>query len=225
MQNYNHFGLLVNQNESFVNLTQPVSELHSVQTYVAKDGKFNLTRTDKANGYFKLLNKDLSKNKEEYQAIQNSLDLLMNEKKKETKEGEADFELTRITYESESSDNVSFIGVENPLKKLLSEFKLYEESRERPLELDFPFYLKTDVIVNIPEGYRVEIPSNFMSKNELKSKDMIYYQNAEIKDQKLIFHIEFYLKKSIYTDNYKEIKAFFEKSNLDAGKNILIKKI
>lgn len=226
LRNYNHMGFLINtQNPSFVSLNQPLSESHSTQVYKFKDGKLNLVRNDKQNGYFKIKNKENQEGTLEYNPVKNSLDVLMNERKKDVKDDDEKYEITKTLYESEGGPNSTFIGIENPLKQVIAQYRLDEENRERPLEFDFPFYYKTDVVVNIPDGYKIEIPNNFKSHNELKSKEMIYFQNAEIKENKLIFHIEFYMKKSIFTGNYKEVKSFFEKSNLDASKTILLKKI
>src|SRR5690606_32875333 len=51
---YNHYGLLVDpKNENFIAMKQQLSEFHSLQNYVFQNGIFNLTRTDKQNGYFK----------------------------------------------------------------------------------------------------------------------------------------------------------------------------
>lgn len=226
LRNYNHIGFLVNtQNESFVSLNPPISEFHSIQVYNFKDGKLNLVRNDRRNGYFKIKNQENQEGTLEYNPLNNSLDVLMNEKKKDEKEDDEKFQLTKTLYESENALQAKFIGIENPLKDVIAQYKLEEDDRERPLEFNFPFYYKTDVIVNIPDGYKVEIPNDFKSHHELKSKEIIYFQNAEIKDNKLIFHIEFYMKKSIFSEDYKEIKSFFEKSNLDASKTILLKKI
>lgn len=226
LRNYNHIGFLVNAaSASFVNLSQPLSEFHSTQIYSLREGEFQLVRNDKVNGYFKTKNKNLNDAEADFNPVRNSLDLLMNEKKKDTKEDDLQYELTKTTFASNQISNAPFVGIENPLKQVIAQYKLEEENRERPLEFNFPFYYKTDVVVNIPDGYKIEVPNDFKSHNELISKELIYFQNAEIKDNKLIFHIEFYMKKSIFNENYQEIKSFFEKSNLDASKTILLKKI
>ncbi len=227
LRNYNHFGLVVNANEEkFINLYQPVSEYHSTQTYTFKNGVVNLVRTDKKNGYLKIKNQELPEGIAEYNPVENSLDLLMNEKKKETKDpdSESDYELIRTSFDSNGILTNSFVAVENPLKSIVAQYKFEEKTRERVLEFNFPIYYKTDVIVTIPDGYSAEVLPDFKSHNEIKSKELIYLQNAEITDGKLILHVEFYMGKAIFANSYSEIKSFFEKSNLDASKTILLKK-
>ena len=223
---YNHYGLIVEpKNENFIAMKQQLSEFHSLQNYVFKDGIFNLTRTDKQNGYFKEKPEDLPEGVSEYSPIQNALDISLNEINRSTKESDdSDFQMLRINYESVPISNARFIGIENPLKEIVARYKLEEEKRERALEFNFPFYYKTDVAVEIPAGFQAEIPQNFKTHLEASGKKLIYFQSAEIKENKLIFHVEFYLGEAIFTENYAEIKSFFEKINLEAAKTILLKK-
>ena len=224
LRDYNHFGLVIGEAGEFIGLKQPVSEFNSVQVYGMKDGKFNLVRTDKINGYFKKTDKEETKGVAEINPVTNALDLLMNESRSDTKNSDDGYEMARSVFESNPLGNVPFINIENPLKQILQQYIFREETRERNLEFNFPFYYKTDVIINIPEGYSVEIPANFKASNETGAKELIYFQSAEIKEGKLMLHLEFYMGKAIFSENYAEIKSFFEKSNLDASKSILLKK-
>lgn len=223
LRNYNHYGLLINEKGEFLNLNQPLSEYHSTQIYNFKDGIFTLVRSDKTNGYFNIKKEDLPDGVIEYNPIKNSLDILMNEKKTDIKN--SDYKLTRTSFESKGTLDNSFIGIENPLKNIIAQYKFEEETRERALEFNFPFYYKTDVVIEVPQGYKIEIPDDFKSHEELKSKEIVYYQVAEIKDGKLVLHVELYLKKAIFSENYNEIKILFEKINLAASKTVLLKKI
>lgn len=226
LRDYNHYGLIVDsKNENFILLNQPVSEFESLQVFSLKDGKYVLTRTDKQNGYFKEENKDLPKGISEYTAIENTVDILVNETKRDTKESDNNnFRMTRVISESGSLANAEFIGIENPLRRIISEYKFEEKTRERALEFNFPFYYKTDAVVEIPDGYKAEVPQNFTVHNKISSNEIIYFQKAEVKEGKVILHFEFYLGKSIFTQNYAEIKSFFEKTNLDASMTVLLKK-
>lgn len=224
LRNYNHYGLLLTESADFISIQPRVSEYNSTQLYGLKDGKFNLVRTDKFNGYFKALTKSETKGVKDFSPVANSFDILMNESKTDSKNSDDGYELTRVNFDSGAINDAAFINIENPLRGILHYYKLEEESRERGLEFNFPFYYKADVVLNIPDGYSVEIPANFKSHHELNDKSLIYFQNAEVKEGKLIFHVEFYLGKSIYNENYQEIKAFFRKSNLDVSKSILLKK-
>lgn len=226
LRNYNHYGLILDsKKESFITLAPPVSEFGSTQIYTIDNGKFKLTRTDKQNGYFKIKEKHLPKGVLEFSPIANTVDILTNEIKRDEKYSEtSNFQLKRVISESASFTNANFISVENPLAKVISEYKLEEEIRERALEFNFPFYYKTDVVIEVPEGYEVDIPQNFNVHNKIQSNEIIYFQKAEIKENKLLIHFEFYLGKAIFSEDYAEIKSFFEKSNLDASKSILLKK-
>jgi len=223
LRNYNHFGLVIGETGEFIGLKQPVSEFNSVQLYAMKDGKFNLVRTDKINGYFKQTDKEETKGVAEINPVLNAMDILMNETKTETKNSDG-FEMNRSTFESSPLNNVPFINIENPLKQILQQYTFSEEIRERNLEFNFPFYYKTDIVINIPEGYSAEIPANFKASNEVEPKELLYFQKAEIKEDKLVLHVEFYMGKAIFSEKYTEIKSFFEKSNLDASKAILLKR-
>src|SRR5690606_38819012 len=219
---YNHYGLLVDpKNENFIAMKQQLSEFHSLQNYVFQNGIFNLTRTDKQNGYFKGKLEILPEGVSEYSPIQNAVDISLNEINRSTKESDnSDFQMLRINYESVPISNAGFMGIENPLKEIVARYKLEEKERERALEFNFPFYYKTDVAVEIPAGFQAEIPQNFKKHLETSDKKLIYFQNAEIKENKLILHVEFYLGEAIFTENYVEIKSFFEKANLEAAKTI-----
>lgn len=224
LKNYNHYGLVLNEEANFISLYPLLSEFSSTQHYAFKDGKLNLVKTDKFNGYFKQSTKTETKGVMDFSPVINSMDVLMNETKSEARNSDDNYTLTRTTFDSGLISNAPFINVENPLRKILHFYKLEEETRERNLEFNFPFYYKADVIITIPEGYSAEIPANFKSHINLNDKSLIYFQSAEIKEGKLVLHVEFYMGQTIYSDNYKEVKQFFQKSNLDAAKTILLKK-
>ncbi len=226
LRDFNHYGLVVDPKiERFISLNPMVSEYHSIQNYVFRNGKYMLNRSEKRNGYFKEKSVGHQKGIEKYNPQTDALDILTTEKKRDFKESdEENFELERILSETSTLENTNFISIENPLKNLISGFSLSEAMRERALEFNFPFFYKTDVVVEIPEGYKMEVPQGFSVHRKLSTNELVYFQNAEIKDGKLIFHIEFYLGKAVFDKNYAEIKSFFEKANLDASKTILIKK-
>lgn len=224
LYHYNHYGLILEpKGDNFIQVRQYVSEYHSLQNYKLKDGSYNLTRTDKINGYFKEKEKDLPEGVDEYNPIKNSLDILTTKNKRVTKDSKTDdFRLIRTQFTT--SPISGFINIENPLKNIISRYKLTKPSRERPLEFNFPFYYKTDAIIEIPEGFHAEISNGFDVHIDTNSKEIAYTQNAKVKDNKVFLHIEFYLSKSIFSENYSEIKSLFEKINLNASKNILLKK-
>ncbi len=226
LDNFNQYGLLLNKSkEVFIEMNPPLSEFQSVQNYAFRDGKYVLSRSEKRNGYFKKKSLENQDEAEKYKPQTEALDILTTEKKRDFKESdEENFELERIMSESSALGNTNFISVENPLKNLMSGFSLSETNRERALEFNFPFYYKTDVVIEIPDGFKVEIPQNFNVHNQTPAKDLVYFQSAEIKDGKLLMHIEFYLGKAVYDQNYAQIKAFFDKTNLDVNKDLLLKK-
>lgn len=226
LRDYNHFGLIVDpKSENFIHLNLMISEYHSLQNYVLKDGNFIVNRSEKRNGYFKEKIQNLPEGIEKYNPQSNAVDLFTTEKKRDIKDSdENDFELERIISETSSFEKSNFISVENPLKNLISGFKLNEPNRERALEYNFPFFYKTDVVIEIPKGFEIQIPEGFNIHRKLSTDELVYYQSAEIKEEKLIFHIEFYLGKAVFDKNYAELKSFFEKINLDASKTILMKK-
>ncbi|MGB6082962.1 DUF3857 domain-containing protein [Moheibacter sp.] len=222
LNNFNQWGLILSRGkETFVNMNPVLSEYHSLQNYTFKDGKFVLTQNDKRNGYFKENIKDLL-GIQPYNLQENSLDIFVNELRRDSRESDDNFEMERIISESVAPG--SFMNIENPLRSVISQFQLKEQSRERALEFNFPFFYKTDVVIEIPNGYKVEIPQNFNVHNQTPAKDLVYFQSAEIKDGKLLMHIEFYLGKAVYDQNYAQIKAFFDKTNLDVNKDLLLKK-
>jgi len=222
LNNFNQWGLILSRGkETFVNMNPVLSEYHSLQNYTFKDGKFLLTQNDKRNGYFKENIKDLL-GIQPYNLQENSLDIFVNELRRDSRESDDNFEMERIISESVAPG--SFMNIENPLRSVISQFQLKEQTRERALEFNFPFYYKTDVVIEIPDGFKVEIPQNFNVLNQTPTKDLVYFQSAEIKDGKLVMHIEFYLGKAVYDQNYAQIKAFFDKTNLDVNKDLLLKK-
>jgi len=226
LRDYNHYALIIDpKNERFVTLTPPVSVFENLQVYSIKDGKYVLMRTDKKNGYFKKNKINQQEGITENSPVKNAADILTNETQRLEKDAEENnLQLSRIISESAPISEISFIGIENPLKDIISRYKLEDRTRERALEFNFPFHYKTDVLIDIPEGYKAEIPQGFGVHNRTSSNDIVYYQKAEIKEGKVVLHYEFYLGKSVFNQNYADIKALFDKSNLDASKAILLKK-
>lgn len=224
LQNYNYSGLLVDpQKEAFIELTPPISDYQSTQTYVVKDNHFALTRIEKRNGYFKQQDRKIPAGVIKYNPIANSLDLQTNEINSQTKDGE-DQQMERIQSETIDFTNSNFIAFSNPLKEIISTYKLFEKDRERALEFDFPFHYNVNAILDIPEGFKAEIPAGYDAQSMASNKAMGYIQSAEIKNGKLILHAEFYLAKPVLSKNYNEIKSFFDKIIQDSNKSLLIKK-
>lgn len=218
LRNYNQFGLILDgKNEKFISLNPPVSEFYSNQNYSFKNGIVSLTRIDKSNGYFNDENQT-------FPDISNTIEASFVEKNR-TAPKIIDQKYRGVKIVSVSDSEQSFYTIQNPLLQKLNQFRFPEINRQRQLEFDFPFYYKITSTIKIPEGYKVEIPHNFNSKHEVGNNELIFYQNAEIKDDNLLYSIEFLMSKSIFTNQYTDIKLFFEKSNLDASKTILVKKI
>lgn len=219
LRNNNLHGLIVDsKQEKFISVEPHVSEFYLTQNYLFKDGKFILTKTEKSNGYFNSNRKDFSNN------VKNSIDKNYNEKSKTNPIViEDNYIGIKTVYESDFTEN--FYTIQNPLVKEIGRYRFEEIYRERPLEFDFPLYYKFTTVVNIPAGYTVEIPQNFNVNHQISNRELIYLQNAEVKDGSIILNVEFLMTKPIFFDKYQEVKSFFEKSNLDAAKTILLKKI
>lgn len=226
LQNYNHYGLILDaKSENFANLRQPISEFNSTQIYNYKDGKFLYTRSDKYNGFFQENTQiKLPKGQAEYSSISNALDVFMNEIKKDSKNAENNSRMERTMFES-NPINDTFLGIENPLKTVVSYFKLTDVTRERALEFNFPFYYKIDVSIPIPDGFTAEIPSNFETLLGIPSNDLKYFQSAKIKENKIILHIEFIMATAAFSYHYKDVKAFFEKANQAVNMTLLLKEL
>ena len=227
LNNYNYFGLIVDKSkENFVALQPPLSEYSSQQVYNIKDDKINLVQTDKRNGYFKEnVPLNLPKGIKETSLIGQSVDVLMNEVNTEKKNSEDGmYEMIRSSYEASYSGKSPFIHIQNPIKELLSNYTFNEIDRKRPLEFEFPFLFKIDVVVPVPDGYKIEVSDNFNSHIETTDKSLVYFQKALIKEDKLILHVEFLIRKSTFENDYAAIKSFFDKTNIAASQVILLKK-
>lgn len=216
LRNYNHFGLILDaQKERFVTVNPPISEFYSTQNYSFKNGLYTLSRIDKSNGYF-------NNDRQPIEIINNSLESNFTEKSKTAPMLVEDkYKGTKTIYESQSAQ--SFYTIQNPLAKTINQFSFDQENREQPLEFNFPFYYKITTTVKVPEGYTAEIPQDFNTKHEVGNQDLIYYQKAEVIDETLIFSIEFLLGKSIFSNQYRDVKKFYEVSKLSSSQNILIK--
>lgn len=220
---YNYYAVALQPfDESFISLKQQISENLSLQNFIFHNGKWNLIRTDKRNGYFK---ENLSENSNSSEVV-HSMDLKLNEIKKENRNlDEKNYRIDKTQHSSESLIEPEFILIENPLKNIISKYTFTELERERYLEFDFPFYYKTDVIVKIPDGYKVEIPADFNQVYQTETKQFIYNQTTSQQEDNLIVQYEFYLKDYIVTDKYLDVKSFFEKVNLAGTKTLLLKKL
>lgn len=224
LKNYNYSGLVADpKNDRFAELIPPISDYQSTQTYVVKDNHFAITRIEKRNGYFRQQDRKIPAGVIKYNPIANSLDLRTNEINSQTKDGE-DQQMERIQSETADFTNSNFIAFSNPLKDIISTYKLFEKDRERALEFDFPFHYNVNAILDIPEGFKAEIPAGYDTQSMASNKDLGYIQSAEIKNGKLILHAEFYLAKPVLSKNYNEIKSFFDKIIQDSNKSLLIKK-
>jgi hypothetical protein len=208
--------------DSFVLLKQEISEMYSLQNYIYQNDKWHLIRTDKRNGHFK----ENDAPNDAFSAIQNSMDIHLNESKKEkNNRDEKNFQVEKSQFASNLIRDYEFISIENPLSAILSSFKFTETERERYLEFDFPFYYKTDVIINVPAGYKVEVPNGFEKTFQTENKQFLYNQRTSQQEDKFIIQYEFYLSNSVVTDKYVDVKSFFDKVHLNGAKNLLLKKL
>lgn len=225
LRNYNDLMMEAKEgNDSFFMINPPLSEFGSLQNYVFRDGKFLYTKTDRMSGYFKYLEEEGSKGEVTATALSSALEFPFTEIKKDKADRDG-MELLRVSYESDEIGGNSFFSVQNPLISVLPLYKLTENKRQRPLEFNFPFLYKTDVSIEIPPGYKAEIPTGYDSDRGFGSADMQFVQKAEVKEGKLLIHTEFYIGKPSFSNSYTHIKSFFETVNLDVSKGILIKKL
>lgn len=224
LNNYNLVGLLVDpKNEEFVNLNQQLSEYQSNQVYFFKDGKFHLTRTDKKNGFFTEKPKETQKGVKDILEVRNALDLLTDVSDKEVKE-DGKYQLSRIKGETVAINDAQIIGIENPLKQVVARYQLKEEKRTQVLEFNFPFHYMGTVVVDVPEGYKVERPTDFEANHKLGNNEMVYYQKAEMKGDKLHIQYEFFISRAFFDKQFDQIKNFFRLANLEANKSVFLKK-
>lgn len=219
LKDYNQYGLVVDPKiEKFLNIDAPLSELYSTQSYAVVNDKLILTKTFKTNGYF-TANLTESEN-----TVSNISAISFNEKNKTQPTLIEEKYLGSKTILESDDWNRSFLTLKNPLEKILKTYRFDEQMRERQIEFDFPVYYKVQSNFKIPENYSAEIPANFQSRQETDRGSLIYFQNAEIKDGILQMTTELYIRKSIFSDQFNEIKNFFIKANSDASKEILLKK-
>lgn len=219
LENNNHLALILDrEKEQFINVMPQVSEYYSNQNFAMVDGKFMLTKTNKYNGYFN------EKTVNSIDEIANGINIDFSEKSKSASTLIENKYLGQKTVFQSESESQSFYTIQNPLNKIISNYKFDEQFRERALEFNFPFYYKILVSLKVPDNYIVEIPQNFNIKHEAVNQELIYFQKAEIKEGILIYTIEFLIKNSIFDEQFVEVKKFFERINLDANKSILLKK-
>jgi hypothetical protein len=217
--NYNQMGLLVDsKRENFISINAPISEFHLTQNYHFTGNHINSVITERTNGYF---SSNLQSNPEKFIP---SLDVQFSEKSKTNPTLIANKYLgSKITLQSEAI-NQDFYTIQNPMNEILKKFKFTEQARERALEFDFPAMYKIQSTIKIPEGYSVQIPANYNSIHKVGTSDLVYTQNAELKEGNLILTIEFLMNKAIFVGQYSAVKGFFEKVNGDLQKTILLKK-
>lgn len=219
LKNYNQYGLIVDsKNETFISIDPPLSEFYSTQNYVVANDQLMLIKTSKTNGYFN------QKSSGADHIVLPSMELPFNEKNK-TNPAPIDEKYTGTKETFESGDwQRQIITLQNPLVKILKTYQFDEETREKPVEFDFPLYYKIQTVVKIPENYTAEIPESFQSQQKASEDHLVYFQNAEVKDGLLQVVVELYIDKSIFSNQYKEVRDFFRKANIDASKAILLKK-
>lgn len=217
--NYNQMGLIVDpKQEKFISINQPVSELHLTQNYVFNANQISAITTQRSNGYFNQTNTIQTPK------LKESLDVQFEEKSKTNPTTIANkYQGFKTTLYS-NHVNESFYSVQNPLKDIINNYRFTEQTRERALEFNFPFLYKIQSVVKVPEGYSVEIPSNFNSLHKVGKNEMIYSQHAELKDGNIQISYEFLLNKAIISGQYSGVKSFFEKLHSEVQKTILVKK-
>lgn len=219
LNNFNQYGLIIDpKKETFINMEPPLSEYYSNQSYNIIDGKLSLSRIDKANGYFNSKDEDL------VNSVNNAFEIELTEKSKTPPTTLENKYVGTKTVLQADVVNQPFFTIQNPLQQIINQYKFEDETRERQLEFDFPFYYKITTLIKIPQGYVVEIPSGFNSQIDAVDKSLIFYQNADVQDGSIVYSVEFLMNKSIFNNQYSDVKTFFEKANSVSSMSILLRK-
>lgn len=217
LKNYNQLGLVLNpQSEKFINVEPPLTEIYISQNYNFIENKVNFAQNEKKRGYFQ--NHSLEKNPP-------LIDLHFEEKESPSPQfGEDQYWISRRIFEADFEQKNIFT-IQNPMLKLLKSYQFTQENRDIPVELDFPYVYKVQVSFKIPNDYKAEIPTNFNSTQIDKNQNLSYSQKAVTKGQTLTIIYELIIKKSVLSNQYAEVKSFFNSCNSSANETIYLNKI
>jgi hypothetical protein len=121
--------------------------------------------------------------------------------------------------------NNTFFQIENPLEEFLLHYKFDERSRQNPIELDFPYLFKINVMVEIPSDHEVIVPTDFQQTIH-SSNDLVYAQRVHQEGKQLKLSYELYLGKAVFeAKDYALLKQFYESAQAQSAKQITIKKL
>lgn len=173
--------------------------------------------------------------RKEYKAAKDSADYI------EKQEAEESIQITNLTQEMRNAFSPN-VGEEmsftkqmdssgdylylNPLIfKHISKNPFIQEERVLPVEFSYPYSVRLVNTINIPEGYTVEeLPKSLiinMNNNAGSCKYMIQQQG-----DKLLVNYIFALNKVLFPSNeYAELKTFFETVSEKNNEMIVLKKI
>ena len=221
---YNDKAFLLDDTKEgrIVVLNQFLSEYTADFKYTFRNGNISETRKDAFNGFFYNRNeKDVSVMVQHYIKAPISVD---------NSAQNAPLTYTNNRYvvghfsKSPIPTNSTFFQIENPLEKFLMSFRFDELVRQNPIEFDFPYLFKINVMVEIPSDYEVILPSLF-EQTIHQSNDLVYAQRIKQTENQLNISYELYLGKAVFeAKDYVLLKQFYEEAQQKCIQQITLKK-
>ena len=214
----NHYGLVLNDRADFVQVSLPISEYTFKHTYEVKNDEIKILKNSKWTGYFNQSSQDELSFYEPKNVFNQTFDWIEEKPTKEFREN-AYFSNSKMQGEL-SPENI--ILLENPILDFIQNFELKEASRNTLVEFPFPLFLKGNLIIDIPEGYTVELPEHY-SNSEIEN--LIYSQNFALKNDKIVIQYNFFLKQVVFDpEQYIQLKNIIDETLTKASAPIILKK-
>ncbi len=214
-ENYNYLGLVVDEEEKWMEPRMLLSEIVETQYYDYNTKQYS--KKTIAGGYF-VENENVK--------TENIVDVIDKEdwnKLSEEKNEKGNKTKLNQTYSIEEEDAV--ILVQNPLAQLIRNYEFDDENRFAPFEFEFPYSIEIRVIIKLPENTKIKNSENF--SNEIKDPELglFYRQEIEEKTNKVLLNYKFVFYKTIIPYNKQEqLKSFFEKLQSKLSNQIMILK-
>lgn len=221
---YNDKAFLLDDSKEgrIVVLNQFLSEYTADFKYTFRNGQITEIRKDAFNGFFYDKDeKDASVMVQQYIKAPIAVD-------QTTQNAPLNYSNNRYVVghfsKSPIPTNTTFFQIENPLEDFLMPLRFDELVRQNPIEFDFPYLFKINVMVEIPSDYEVIVPTQF-EQTIHQSNDLVYAQRMIQKENQLNISYELYLGKAVFeAKDYALVKQFFETAQKKAVQQITLKK-
>lgn len=209
---YNQYVFSLNQpGTAFQKVEPPVSEFQIINQIALKDDNSIVKNKFQYNGYFK-------DNLPELQHIIGHINFSDNKNKIQTEDG-----WKTITESSQhQTKNLNLTELKCPFSNFLNDL-IIEEDRDYNIEIDFPYFLVAQTIVNSGDENILYNP-DFNQETTAFNGLLTYKQSIEIKDNTTIIKWMLLFNKSLFLpEELNDLKIFLSSFKTNSNRSVILK--